>query len=400
MARPIQAFIDLSALENNLQVARRASSARIMSVIKADGYGHGLLRAAEALAATDGFALLDIHDAVQLREAGFRQTILLLEGCFSAEELSVAAEYNLACVIHNAAQIAMLDTYPGRLPSGKGALDVWLKVNTGMNRLGFAPQQVAQAMEQLRRHRAVRDITLMTHFANADEARGIAEPLALFNDVAAPYRVARSLANSAALLRYPETHGDWVRPGIMLYGASPFPEISAQQLGLKPVMTLSSRIIATQELRTGDEVGYGAIFRAEHSMRIGIVACGYADGYPRSGRVEPEAPGTHRPTPRGWSGRVEPEAPGTHRPTPGGYSGTPILVDGQRTRTLGRVSMDMLYVDLSSIPQADAGSRVVLWGEGMAIEEVAHAAGTVSYELMCALTPRVPIKFPRVPIKF
>ena len=350
MARPIQAQIDLSALENNLRVARRATSARIMSVIKADGYGHGAMRAAEALAATDGYALLNILDAVRLREAGYRQTILLLEGFFSAEELSVVAEHDLACVIHNGKQIAMLDAWPGR-----GTLDVWLKVNSGMNRLGFSPQQVGQAMEQLRRHRAVRDITLMTHFANADEARGVAEPLALFNDIAAPYRVSRSLANSAALLRYPATHGDWVRPGIMLYGASPFAEISARQLGLKPAMTLSSRIIDTQELRAGDEVGYGALFRAEHAMRIGIVACGYADGYSRHA------------------------------------ASAPILVDGQRTQTLGRVSMDMLSVDLSALPQADVGSNVVLWGEGMPIEEVARASGTVSYELMCARTQRVPI---------
>jgi len=356
MARPIQAHIDLSALESNLHVARRATSARIMSVIKADGYGHGLMRAAEALAATDGYALLDIQDAVRLREAGYRQTILLLEGFFCAKELPVIAEYDLACVIHNAEQIALLDAYPGSSPKGKGALDVWLKVNSGMNRLGFAPQQVAEAMERLRRHRAVRDITLMTHFANADEARGIAEPLELFNDLAASYRVTRSLANSAALLRYPATHADWVRPGIMLYGASPFAEVSAQQLGLRPAMTLSSRIIATQELRAGDEVGYGAQFRAENAMRIGVVACGYADGYPR------------------------------HAP-----NGTPILVDGQRCKTLGRVSMDMLFVDLSRLPQVDVGSRVVLWGEGLPIEEVAHAAGTISYELMCGLTTRVPV---------
>jgi alanine racemase len=351
MARPIQAHINLSAIESNLGVARRATSARILSVIKADGYGHGLMRTAEALAASDGYALLDIQDALRLRDAGLRQTILLLEGFFSAEELPVIAEHRLSAVIHNAAQIAMLDAYPE-----SGTLDVWLKVNNGMNRLGFPPQQVAQAMEQLRRHRAVREITLMTHFANADEARGVAEPLAMFNDVAAQHRVPRSLANSAALLRYPQTHADWVRPGIMLYGASPFADTSAQQLGLKPAMTLSSRIIATQQLRAGDEVGYGALFRAEHDMRIGIVACGYADGYPRS-------------------------AP----------NGTPLLVDGQRTKTLGRVSMDMLYADLSALPQADVGSRVVLWGEGMPIEEVAHAAGTVSYELMCALTPRVPV---------
>jgi alanine racemase len=350
MARPIQAHIDLSALENNLQVARRATSARIMSVIKADGYGHGLLQVAEALAATDGYALLDIQDAVRLREAGFRQPILLLEGFFSAEELPVLAEYDLTSVIHSAWQVALLDAYPA-----KKKLSVWLKVNSGMNRLGFAPQQVAQIMEQLRRHRAVRDITLMTHFANADEIREVAEPLALFNDLAAPHRVARSLANSAALLRYPATHADWVRPGIMLYGASPFAEVSAQQLGLKPAMTLSSRIIATQQLYVGDQAGYGALFRAQYNMRVGIVACGYADGYPRY--------------------------------TP---NGTPILVDGQRTKTLGRVSMDMLHVDLSSLPQAEVGSRVVLWGEGLPVEEVASAAGTVSYELMCALSKRVP----------
>jgi len=341
----------MSALESNLEVARRATSSRIMSVIKADGYGHGLLRAAEALSATDGYALLDLQNAVQLREAGYRRNILLLEGFFGAEDLPVIAENNLTCVIHSSEQIALLDAYPG-----KKTLDVWLKVNSGMNRLGFAPQQVAQAMEQLRSHRAVRDITLMTHFANADESRGIAEPLALFNDLAAPYRVQRSLANSAALLRYPDTHGDWVRPGIMLYGASPFPEVSAQQLGLRPVMTLNSCIIGIQSLRAGDEVGYGAMFRAENAMRIGIVACGYADGYPR------------------------------HAP-----NGTPILVDGRRSRTVGRVSMDMLQVDLSDLPQADVGSRVVLWGEGMPIEEVARAAGTIGYELMCALTARVRI---------
>ncbi|OFZ65714.1 MAG: alanine racemase [Betaproteobacteria bacterium RBG_16_56_24] len=350
MPRPIQVRIDLCALENNLQVARRATSSRIMSVIKAEGYGHGLLRVAEALAATDGFALLDIQDAVRLREAGFRQAILLLEGFFSAEDLPVIAEYDLTSVIHSAEQIAMLDAYPG-----KGTLDVWLKVNSGMNRLGVAPHKVAEIMERLRRHRAVRNITLMTHFANADEPRGVAEPLALFNDVAAPHRVARSLANSAALLRYPETHADWVRPGIMLYGASPFAEVSAQQLGLKPAMTLTSRIIATQDLRAGDEVGYGALFRAEREMRAGIVACGYADGYPR------------------------------HAP-----SGTPVRVDGQRAQTLGRVSMDMLCVDLSALPQAGTGSEVILWGEGLPIEEVARAAGTISYELMCALTARVP----------
>jgi alanine racemase len=352
MPRPILAYIDQNALENNLHVARRATSARIMAVIKANGYGHGLLRVAEALAAADGFALLDIQDAVRLREAGYRQTILLLEGFFSREDLELVAEFELTCVIHSDWQIALLDGYPGR-----GNLDVWLKVNSGMHRLGFAPDRVAQAMETLRRHAAVREITLMSHFACADEARGVSGQLSLINEIASQYRVPRSLANSAALLRYPATHGDWVRPGIMLYGASPFAELTASQLGLKPVMNLTSRIIATQELKAGDELGYGGLFHADRSMRVGIVACGYADGYPRHAK-----------------------------------NGTPVLVEGQKTGLLGRVSMDMLCVDLTALPRSGAGAAVTLWGGDLPIEAVADAAGTISYELMCALTPRVTIR--------
>ena len=351
MPRPIQARIDLSALEHNLQVARRLSHTRIMAVIKAAAYGHGLLRTAEALNAADGFALLDIKDAMQLREAGFRQTILLLEGFFTPDDLPLIAEYDLACVVHNAQQIAMLDAHPRR-----GKLSVWLKVNSGMNRLGFLPQEIPAVMEQLQVHAAVRDITLMTHFSHADEELGVATQLEKFNTLAAPYRVARSLANSAALLRYPATHADWVRPGIMLYGASPFIETSAQQLGLRPAMTLQSEIISVSELRPGEHIGYGGHFRADSHMRVGVVACGYADGYPR------------------------------HAP-----SGTPVLVQGQRTRLLGRVSMDMLSVDLSAIPSATIGTPVTLWGSGLPVEEVARAAGTISYELLCALTARVPV---------
>ncbi|MDE2310669.1 MAG: alanine racemase [Betaproteobacteria bacterium] len=356
MPRPIQARIDLSALEHNLQLVRRATSARIMAVIKAAAYGHGLLRTAEALSAADGFALLDINEAVQLREAGFRQTILLLEGFFTPDDLPLAAEYDLACVIHSPHQVAMLDNFPRR-----GRLQVWLKVNSGMNRLGFAPREVTAVMEKLKAHPAVRDITLMTHFSHADEAAGVVAQLEVFNALAAPYRMARSLANSAALLRYPATHADWVRPGIMLYGASPFAQgeggqHSAQQLGLRPVMTLRSEIISVRELNAGEHIGYGGMFRAEAQMRVGVVACGYADGYPR------------------------------HAPT-----GTPVLVKGRRTRTLGRVSMDMLSVDLSALPDADVGSGVTLWGAGLPVEEVARAAGTISYELLCALTTRVPV---------
>ena len=353
MPRPIQARIDLSALERNLRVARRATGARIMAVIKAAAYGHGLLRAADALRAADGFALLDVNEAVTLREAGYRQTILLLEGFFTADDVALAAEYDLACVIHNKQQIAMLDAYPRRQ-----CLQGWLKINSGMNRLGFAPQDVPAVLEKLKSHPAVRDITLMTHFATADEAAGVAAQLDVFNALAAPGRMACSLANSAALLRYPATHADWVRPGIMLYGASPFSEMTAEQLGLRPAMTLQSEIISVRELKAGERVGYGGSFCSESSMRIGTVACGYADGYPR------------------------------HAPT-----GTPVLVEGRRTRTLGRVSMDMLSVDLSAISDAHVGSRVTLWGASLPVEEVARTAGTISYELLCALAARVPVVY-------
>lgn len=353
MPRPIQAHINLDALKNNLHVTRRMTKSRVMAVIKANAYGHGILRVAEALENADGLALLDVRDAANLREAGCRQSILLLEGFFSLEDLQLVAQYDLTTVIHNAQQLASLDGYPRR-----GNLNVWLKVNSGMNRLGFVPEEVPAVMERLKSHAAVQEITLMTHFSHADEPEGVAAQLERFNGLAANYRMPVSLANSAALLRYPGTHAEWVRPGIMLYGASPFADTSAQQLGLKPVMTLSSEIISVREIKAGEYVGYGGIFRAESNTRIGIVACGYADGYPR------------------------------HAPT-----GTPILVNGERTRTLGRVSMDMLSVDLSNIPGARIGSRVILWGEGLPVEEVARAAGTVSYELLCALALRVPVRY-------
>jgi alanine racemase len=353
MPRPIQARIDLSSLEQNLRVARRLTGARIMAVIKANAYGHGLLHAAEALRDADGFALLDVGDAIRLREAGFRQTMLLLEGAFMPSDMALLAEYDLAAVLHSQHQIEMLNAYPRR-----GGLSLWLKVNTGMNRLGFAPQEVPAVMAQLKSHAAIRDVTLMTHFANADNADGVTVQLERFNVLASGHKVPRSLANSAALLHYPATHADWVRPGIMLYGSSPFAETSAQELGLRPVMTLSSEIISVREIQSGERVGYGGLFCAERKMRIGVVACGYADGYPR------------------------------HAP-----SGTPLLVNGQRTGTLGRVSMDMLTVDLSAVQDAEAGSRVVLWGEGMPIDEVAQAAGTISYELLCALARRVPVEY-------
>ncbi|MBZ0095753.1 MAG: alanine racemase [Sulfuricella sp.] len=350
--RPLQARIDLSALQHNLGVARgHAPQSRTMAVIKANGYGHGLLRVARALETADGYAVLNVDEAVALREAGFNQAILLLEGFFGADELPILAEYRLASVIHCPEQIEMLEM--AGLPV---KIEVFLKLNSGMNRLGFRPEALVAALQRLQAARAVGRITLMTHFACADEAQGIAAQLACFDSLAAGLDAPRSLANSAAILRYPETHGDWVRPGIMLYGSSPFADASAASLDLRPAMTLTSAIIGVQELQAGEAVGYGAAFRAEHLARVGIVACGYADGYPR------------------------------HAPT-----GTPILVNGVRSRTLGRVSMDMLCVDLTGIPGAGIGSPVTLWGKGLPVEDVAAAAGTISYELLCALAPRVPV---------
>lgn len=353
MSRPIQALIDLSALEHNLSVVRsHAPRSRVMAVIKADAYGHGLLRAAEALAEAEGFAMLELDAAIQLREAGYRQTILLLEGFFDVDELDWIERYDLSTVIHHREQLAMLATSRSR-----GRLNVFLKLNTGMNRLGFTPAEFPAALEAIQSNPAVGQITLMTHFACADESSGsrsIAAQVQQFRAVAAERYFPCSMANSAAVLRFPETHADWVRPGIMLYGASPFADKSGHDLDLRPAMTVSSRIIAVQTLRMGDGVGYGHAFRADRPMRVGVVAGGYADGYPR------------------------------HAPT-----GTPVLVDGRRTRVVGRISMDMLNVDLTDIGNAGIGSRVTLWGQDMPVEEVAHAAGTVGYELLCALAPRM-----------
>ncbi len=352
MARPLQARIDLAALTHNLGVAHRhAPHSKILAVIKADAYGHGMLRAARALQSADGFAVLRVEEGIALREAGHGQVIALLEGFFSVDELPLLAQHRLTTVIHHEAQLGMLER--ARLPA---AIDVLLKINTGMNRLGFTPAAFPAALRRLQSCPAVGAITLVTHFPCADEAPGVIEPLERFERAVAGIPLPRSLANSAALLRYPQTHADWVRPGILLYGASPFSDTSAAQLGLRPAMTLTSRILAVQQLAAGERAGYGGAFRAERPTRIGIVACGYADGYPR------------------------------HAPT-----GTPILVAGQRTRTVGRVSMDMLFADLTDVPAADVGSPVTLWGEGLPVEEVAQAAGTIGYELLCALAPRVPV---------
>jgi len=350
--RPIRVRIDSAALRHNLGAARlRAPRSRICAVVKANAYGHGLARAARAFAAAEGLALIELEAALELRRTGERRPILLLQGFFSPEELEPIAAHGLTTVVHNPEQLAMLEE--ARLP---GRIAVVAKLNTGMNRLGFPVEDLSGVLDRLRNCPGVGAVALMTHFADADGKRGVRWQLERFEAATTGVDLPRSLANSAALLRYPESHKDWVRPGIMLYGCSPFPDESAEALGLKPAMTLASELIAVRDLRPGDSVGYGGTYTASGPMRIGIVACGYADGYPR------------------------------HAPT-----GTPILVCGRRTRTLGRVAMDVLFADLTGIPEAAVGSPATLWGEGLSADEVAASAGTVSYELLCALTPRVPV---------
>lgn len=353
MSRPLFATIDTSALRHNLSVVRQcAPAAAVLAVVKANAYGHGLARAAAALSDAEGFALVELEAALRLRRAGFQKRIVLLEGFFETDELPVLVEHGLSTVVHCMDQVAALDSL-----NRDARLDVLLKVNTGMNRLGLSPEQYARAFEKLRRNAGVGNITLMTHFANADDERGVAWQMERLRRLPGHDTLPLSLANSAAILRYPETaRASWVRPGIMLYGCSPFLRHAGAEAGLRHAMTLESRIIAAQELKPGDTVGYGGMFRAERATRIGVVACGYADGYPR------------------------------HAPT-----GTPVLVEGRPTCTVGRVSMDLLCVDITGMPEAQTGSRVVLWGDGLPVERVAEAAGTVGYQLLCALAPRVRI---------
>ena len=352
MSRPIQATISAAALRQNYAAAKRAATkSKVFAVLKANAYGHGIERVSRALAAADGFATLEIEGALALREREPEKPILLLEGFFDPSELKLLASAGLATVVHDDEQLRMLEAErPPRM------IDAYLKVNTGMNRLGFPLERARAALERLQRSGTTRSITLMTHFANSDAPDGVADAMARFDEVTRGIDLPRSLANTAAIFGHPASHANVVRLGIGLYGATPYADRPAASMGLKPAMTLASRLIAVRDLRPGESVGYGGQFVCERPMRLGVVACGYADGYPR------------------------------HAP-----SGTPVLVAGARTRTAGRVSMDMITVDLTPVPSAVVGSPVVLWGEGMPVDEVAMAAGTVGYELLCAVAPRVPV---------
>ena len=358
MPRPIEALIHTGALAHNLARARQAApDSKLWAVVKANAYGHGIERAFEGLRGADGFALLDIAEAERVRALGWRGPVLLLEGAFEPRDLEACSRLDLWHVVHAAHQIDWLAAH-----KTERAHHVFLKMNSGMNRLGFTPAHYRAAWSRLNALPQVGEIGLMTHFSDADGERGIAHQVAVFDETTRDLPGERTLANSAAVLRHPVA-SDWVRAGIMSYGSAPdFPAHDIAHWDLRPTMTLRSQLISVQSLAAGDTVGYGSSFRADAALDVGIVACGYADGYPR------------------------------HCAT-----GTPVLVDGVRTRTLGRVSMDMIAVDLSPVPGARVGSEVTLWGEGprgtrLPIDEVARAAGTIGYELMCALAARVPVR--------
>ena len=359
MPRPIQATIHAEALRHNLARMRAAApDARGWAVVKANAYGHGIERVFVALRGADGFALLDLAEAERVRALGWRGPVLLLEGVFEPRDLELCSRLGLWHTVHREAQIDWLAAHKTHQPHR-----VFLKLNSGMNRLGFAPHAYRAAWARLNALPQVDEIVLMTHFADADGEHGVAAQLARFDAVTEGLPGERTLANSAAILRHGgATAADWVRPGIMAYGSAPdYPAHDSADWDLRPTMSLRARLIALQTLQRGDTIGYGSSFVAPQAMRVGIVACGYADGYPR---VAP--------------------------------TGTPVLVDGVRTGTVGRVSMDMLAVDLTPVPQAQPGSEATLWGTGshgalLPIDEVARAAGTVGYELMCALAPRVPV---------
>jgi len=347
-------------MQHNLALAKAQSpGAKAWGVVKANGYGHGLERAMRGFAEADGLALVEFDNAVKLRELGWKKPIMLLEGFFGPADLHTMAGYNLQSAVHCNAQLEWLEAAQQALSERGIRFDLHLKMNTGMNRLGFMPDAYAAAHARLSAISCVGSITLMTHFANADD---VAHPLLPINEQIRRFELGaaglpgmRSLSNSAGVLLHASLANDWVRPGIMLYGGTPGGG-SAEGFGLQPTMTLQSEIIGIQDIAAGDAVGYGSRFQAEGPMRVGVVACGYADGYPR------------------------------HAPL-----GTPVLVDGVQTRLVGRVSMDMLTVDLTDLPTARIGSAVTLWGKGLPIDDVANAAGTIGYELMCALAPRVPV---------
>ena len=352
--RPLVARIDTGALDSNFRVARKvAPGSRIFAVIKADAYGHGAVQCANMLDQADGFAIATVEEGIVLRQAGVDKPILVLSGFSQLDETGLLHRHRLMPVIHSRYQLELVQGYH----RGERPIHCWLKIDTGMNRLGLEPAKFRDVLSKLPGMRQLRLAGVLSHLACADNCMDsfTRDQVTRFDAATAGLDVPLSLANSGGVLGWPDTHRHWNRPGLMLYGASPLLHHSAGELGLKPVMTLASELISVKKLPDGAGIGYGLDFTADRDMMVGIVACGYADGYPR------------------------------HAGT-----GTPVLIDGHRSRTLGRVSMDTLAVDLDGVSGAAPGMEVVLWGKDLPVEEVARAAGSVSYELLTRVTARVP----------
>jgi alanine racemase len=355
--RPLVATIDLAAIRHNYALAKRCAPGRqAFAVVKANAYGHGVREVVSVLHdEADGFAVASLEEAAEVRAMHGEARILLLEGCFSADELPMAAHLGLDLAVQGLEQVEAL--LAARLSR---RLNIWFKLDSGMHRLGLSAETVRQQFTRLRTAPQVAELNLLSHFACADErGHNLTEmQLECFLDLLDLDFDQRSLANSAAVLTIPAAHMDWLRPGIMLYGATPFADLSAAELGLRPAMSLGAQLISVREVAAGESVGYGAGWIAERPTRIGTVSCGYADGYPR------------------------------HAP-----NGTPVWVGGRRVALAGRVSMDMLTVDLSDLPEAAVGDTVELWGANLPVDEVARAAGTIGYELLTKVTARVPRRY-------
>lgn len=356
-----RAVINLVACRHNFSVAKQVSpDSKIIAVIKANGYGHGMVEIAKALTDADTFAVARIEEAIQLRQAEIKTPILLLEGFTSKQELTLVQKNNLSCVVHNENQLSLLEQTSGE------KISVTLKIDSGMHRLGFSANDVADVIQRLQKCSVVEHpITLMTHLANADDKQDdkSLKQIDIFYQCIEEYsndenKFDISIANSAGILGWPQSHAHWCRPGIMLYGVSPFVNSKASSHNLKSVMTLSSSLIAIKKVKKGEAIGYGGTYICKQDMIVGVVAIGYADGYPRHAK-----------------------------------NGTPVLVNGQRCSLLGRVSMDMICVDLSQQDSANINDEVILWGEGLAIEEIAECAETIAYELLCGVTKRVEFKY-------
>lgn len=366
LSRPIHALLNSDALRHNLQRVREiVPTSKIWAVVKANAYGHGLSLVNLALAKADGLALLDLAEATILREQGWTKPILLLEGLFSEEDVFTAIDLACDCVVHHLDQVDWLENVAEARQSSKPmSMQVFMKMNTGMNRLGFKPEAYREAFHRL--HSAGYQVAHMTHFANADDVDkqpSVDLQLEIFNETINGLPGETSLSNSAAILWHHHiVESDWVRPGIMLYGASPSGKYEdIEHAKLKPVMSLRTEIIGIQHLEAGDTVGYGSRYQTDVPIRVAVIACGYADGYPR------------------------------HAPdgTPVWVAGEQGLAGGQICPIAGQVSMDMMTIDVTDIPHADVGTLVEMWGDYLPVDRVAQAAGTIGYELLCAIAPRV-----------